>query len=140
MKHWKELIQSARGMAHLVAAGTTLLFALPLGAYLVHQQLSLSAQRDADVARHAALHVRMLDDALERASTATRLLADALPARSPAQLLTVGQSIIKVSGIISRLEVTRNGELPFIVTLDHAQATTPDSSQPLLDGRVRVGL
>ncbi|MBI2307358.1 MAG: EAL domain-containing protein [Rhodocyclales bacterium] len=140
MKRWKELIRNARGMAHVVAAGTTLLFALPVGAFLVHQQITDSAERDALVTRHANLHVRMIEESLDRAATATRLLADSLPARAPAQILAVGQSLIKVSGTITRLEISHDGHPPFIITRDHTLALNDRTMLPLLESHASIGL
>lgn len=139
MKRWKDLIENARGMAHVVAAATMLLFALPIGGFLAHQQLTLAEQRDAQALRHAGLHVRLIEEALDRATTATRLLADALPSRTAAQLVPIGQSIIKVSGIITRLEITERGAPPFIVTRDHTPSAATGET-PFIDGRQRVGL
>ncbi|MFC5302933.1 EAL and GGDEF domain-containing protein [Azospira restricta] len=140
MKRWQQLIRDARGMAHVVAAGTTLLFALPVGAYLVHRQIADDAEREALVTRHANLHVRMIEAALERTATATRLLADSLPARAPAQILAVGQSLIKVSGTITRLEISRDGHPPFIITRDHTLALNDRTIVPLLEANAGIGL
>lgn len=138
MNRWNNLIRNARGMAHVVAAGTTLLFAVPIGGYFAHQQSAQKTEREAQVVLHANFHVRMIEDALERAATTTRLLADTLPAKAPAQLLTIGQSLIKVSGTITRLEITPSGQPSFIVTRDHTLAGTDLNRLPILEADARM--
>jgi diguanylate cyclase (GGDEF)-like protein/PAS domain S-box-containing protein len=115
MTVWQKALQRTRGFAPLAAAVVTLVFSLPLGLFLGYLQHTQNDEALVRARHHATLHVRMLDETLGQAREASRLVAEALPSRSGAQMQRIADALLKISHSITRIEVTREGRSLFVV-------------------------
>jgi hypothetical protein len=135
-----KLFSMAKGMPHVVAFATTVAFAVPVGAFIAHQQLSLEAAKERQTERHATLHAQMIEEAIDRSVVSTQLLADALQDPPARQLLSIGQNIIRLSGTISHASISPVGGKAILVIRDHAQRLEPVIENPLVYPGRRVAL
>ena len=113
---WQAATKRAREAAHLTAAGLTLLFVAPVGGYLIYQQHSQSREFDLRAAHHAELCSQRVQQTLNQAGMAATLLAEGFHNFESTQLATVAESILKIFGAASSLEITPDGQAPIVVT------------------------
>ncbi|HJW26569.1 MAG TPA: EAL domain-containing protein [Rhodocyclaceae bacterium] len=125
MKLWHKALQRTRGFAPLAAAGVTLVFSLPLGLFLGYLQYVQHDEALDQAREHAVVHVRMLDETLGQAREAARLVAEALPSRSHAQMQRIADALLKMNRSMTRIEITREGHPLFV-----ADAGNDDAAEP----------
>jgi len=127
---WFERIRHFRRGPYIAAAGLTLLFALPVGAYLEYLEHRHLFEQKSEAKLHAGIHARMLEDTLGRLSVAPRLLTAALPVRTDADFLVLAQEIMAHSGVISSVEIARSGQRPLTISRDDPIARQLETAAP----------
>ena len=81
---WQVATQRARAAAHVSAAGLTLLFALPIGGYLVYQHYGRSQELNIRAMRHAEIYSRRIEQVLGQAGIAATAEPTDMPRSSTA--------------------------------------------------------
>lgn len=133
MEVWQRALQRTRGFAPLAAAAVTLIFSLPLGLFLSYLQHVQNDEALAQARLHATLHIRLLEQTLDQAREGARLVAEALPSRSQGQLQRLADSLLKINGSLTRIEVSQEGRALFTSDREH-QDEAPVSSSLLRTG------
>lgn len=114
---WQVATLRAREAAHISATGLTLLFAAPIGCYLVYEQYSQVQALDVRAAHHAEIYTQRIEQALIQATNATALLADSFQnQQQPALFSKTAESVLKIVGAASILEISPDGKPPLRIT------------------------
>ncbi|HZX31752.1 MAG TPA: PAS domain S-box protein, partial [Rhodocyclaceae bacterium] len=136
MKSLRNALHRTRGFAPLAAALVTLVFSLPLGLFLGYLQYIQHDEALAQARHHATLHLRMLDEALGQARQATRLVAEGLSSRQPAQAQHIADGLLAASRGVARIEISREGAALLVAererTSDHAPLPALQSLGPAI--------
>jgi len=113
---WQVAKQRAREAVHLSATGLTLLFAAPIGGYLVYQQYDAGRELEIRALRHVEIYGHRLEQSLKQAGTAATLLAESFHNYQPSELSKVAGSILKIVGPASVMEISPDGQPSVVLT------------------------
>jgi diguanylate cyclase (GGDEF)-like protein/PAS domain S-box-containing protein len=127
--HVNKLVGSFRQIqrrAYLAACGIALVFAVPVGSYLVYLEYQQQAELLAQARFHADSHARVLGQAMARISRAPLLLTSGLGIQSEAAFTSLAREVMRQNSALQSIEIARTGQPPLSINHEGQITNRPD--------------
>jgi diguanylate cyclase (GGDEF)-like protein/PAS domain S-box-containing protein len=127
--HMNKLIGSIgqiRHRAYLAACGIALIFAVPVGSYLIYLEHQQQAEVLAQARFHANFHARMLGQAMERLSRAPLLLTASLGLQSETAFISLAREVMRQNDAVESIEIARSGQRPLSINHEGKITNRPE--------------